>query len=216
MVPMATVARALRWPSSAAWPCSSRLRGPTSCATSASRPNARVRPRVVPAPPPRAPALPETAPCPAAPKPVRPRRPRRPIPWAELLQVDRKRRSGVRSATNPPPPRSRSRQYLVEHPPHELGHGDTPRRCRAAQSLRRLGREPEVAEGVADLVARSVWPDRRQLLPVLSLPVVRPAERPVVQRDLHCGSQCPNQARQRSQTRRGRGSTTGRRVFTAE
>jgi len=47
-------------------------------------PNARVRPRVVPAPPPPAPALPETAPCPAAPEPVPKRCPRRPIPWAEM------------------------------------------------------------------------------------------------------------------------------------
>ncbi len=47
-------------------------------------PNARVRPRVVPAPPP--PALPEAAPCPVAPEPVRPRPPRHPIPWAELLK----------------------------------------------------------------------------------------------------------------------------------
>ena len=38
-------------------------------------PNARVRPRVVPAPP--APALPEAAPCPAAPEPVPKRSPRR-------------------------------------------------------------------------------------------------------------------------------------------
>jgi len=48
-------------------------------------PNARVRPRVVPAPPP--PAAPtEAASCPVAPEPVRPRRPRHPIPWAELLK----------------------------------------------------------------------------------------------------------------------------------
>jgi len=45
-------------------------------------PNARVRPRVVPAPAPLA----QAPLCPLVPKPVRPRRPRRPIPWAELLQ----------------------------------------------------------------------------------------------------------------------------------
>jgi hypothetical protein len=48
-------------------------------------PNARVRPRVVPAPaviPPPA----ETASCPLATEPVRPRPTRRPIPWAELLR----------------------------------------------------------------------------------------------------------------------------------
>jgi hypothetical protein len=47
-------------------------------------PNARARPRVVPAP--AAPALPEAASCPLALEPIRLRRPRRPIPWAELLQ----------------------------------------------------------------------------------------------------------------------------------
>ena len=47
-------------------------------------PNARVRPRVVPAP--LAPTLPEAASCPVAPEPVRQPRPRRPIPWAELLK----------------------------------------------------------------------------------------------------------------------------------
>jgi len=47
-------------------------------------PNARVRPRVVPAPPP--PTLPEAASCPLAPEPTGPPRPRRPIPWAELLK----------------------------------------------------------------------------------------------------------------------------------
>ncbi|HVN32376.1 MAG TPA: hypothetical protein VMT45_10345, partial [Thermoanaerobaculaceae bacterium] len=45
-------------------------------------PNARVRPRVVPAPAPLA----QAPLCPLAPEPVRPRQPRRPIPWAELLK----------------------------------------------------------------------------------------------------------------------------------
>ncbi len=48
-------------------------------------PNARVRPRVVPAPPSPAP-LAEAASCPVTPEPLRPRPPRRPIPWAELLR----------------------------------------------------------------------------------------------------------------------------------
>jgi transposase InsO family protein len=45
-------------------------------------PNARVRPRVVPAPAPLA----QAPLCPLAPEPVRPPQPRRPIPWAELLK----------------------------------------------------------------------------------------------------------------------------------
>jgi len=48
-------------------------------------PNARVRPRVVPAPPSPA-LLPRAASCPEVPEPVRSRRPRHPIPWAELLK----------------------------------------------------------------------------------------------------------------------------------
>ena len=48
-------------------------------------PNARVRPRVVPAPPPSAP-LAEAASCSLTPEPLRHRPPRRPIPWAELLK----------------------------------------------------------------------------------------------------------------------------------
>ncbi len=48
-------------------------------------PNARVRPRVVPAPAPLAP-LAEAASCPVTPEPLRPRPPRRCIPWAERLK----------------------------------------------------------------------------------------------------------------------------------
>ena len=58
-------------------------------------PNARVRPRVVPAPAPLA----QAPVCPVAPEPVRPRQPRRPIPWAELLSFRRTFHTDVLTCT---------------------------------------------------------------------------------------------------------------------
>jgi hypothetical protein len=88
-------------------------------------PNARVRPRVVPAPPPLA-APTEAASCPLAPEPVRSPRPRHPIPWAELLkrtfQTDVlvcPRCGGTRSAHTAPGPgrlKTSSRNRLRDSP----------------------------------------------------------------------------------------------------